>query len=602
MPADRLCRSGVIASDHLHAYAGRAALGDGRDSLRARRIDQADDAQQHQRTVDIGVLENRVRGRHGPHRQRQHALTLGGDGVGLFAPPGLVERRGIARRRALLAAHGQNPFRRALDENERMHFVVVIERGHEAMARVEGDDIGARPGQSLRPLIDTGLAGEREQRPLHRVALDRPVAFTPVQRGVAAQRGRAGKFRQQWVRIDIDAVTREHDLPLRRVTHARKREIAGARDHRRHRHLVARQGAGLVGADHRYRTQGLDGGQAAHHGIATRHRVHADRERDGQHSRQPFGNRGHRQPDHHHEHDRKLVVRHESAERQQEGCAHEDKGRQPSGENVHLLDQGRGQGLDAGNEAADAPDFGCRARGDHHSHALAAGDKRAAERHACAIAQRGADIDRPGVLLDRDRFAREDGLLYLETMRPQQAQVGRNLFARLHENDVAGHQVAAVDGVAFPAAQHCRARSEHLPNGLHGLLGLAFLDKADDGIGHHHGQDHQRIGEVTQQQRDPGGCEQHVDQDVVKLHEKADEGAAPGRFRQAVRAVGLEPRLRLKFAQPRRRRRQFGQDRFRFARVPAGMGAAPLTFHFVQVRHSQPAAINAGDVDTIARG
>ena len=48
-----------------------------------------------------------------------------------------------------------------------------------------------------------------------------------------------------------------------------------------HRHLVAGQGSGLIAADHGDGAQGLDGGQAAHDGIALGHALHPDGQSDG---------------------------------------------------------------------------------------------------------------------------------------------------------------------------------------------------------------------------------------------------------------------------------------------------------------------------------
>ncbi len=212
-----------------------------------------------------------------------------------------------------------------------------------------------------------------------------------------------------------------------------------------------------------------------------------------------------------------------------------------AGEHVHLLDQRRRQGLDSGQHGADALDLCRRAGGDHHPFALARRDERSAERQAGPIAQRRAPGNRFDALFHRYRFAGEDGLLNDGTVRRDKPQVGGHLVAGLEQHDVPGHERCAVHRLPFAPAQHGGPRGEHAPDGVHGLLGLAFLNEADDRVRDYHREDHRRVGHVAQRDRDHGRPQQHVDQDVVKLQYEAHERAAPRWFGQAIRAVFLEP-------------------------------------------------------------
>src|SRR5690625_4667360 len=81
------------------------------------------------------------------------------------------------------------------------------------------------------------------------------------------------------------------------------------------RHLVARQGPRLVGTDDRGGAQGLDGWQAAHHGIACRHPLHADRQGDGDDCRQALGYEAYRQRHHRHERLDPVVASQKTAKR-----------------------------------------------------------------------------------------------------------------------------------------------------------------------------------------------------------------------------------------------------------------------------------------------
>ena len=100
--ADRGRGGGMVAGNHLDADAGTVALGDRLDGLGAGRIDQAHDAEEGERAIDVVVLEHGVLGGDGSQRKPQHALPLRRDAFGLLAPPGLVERRRPPSARALL--------------------------------------------------------------------------------------------------------------------------------------------------------------------------------------------------------------------------------------------------------------------------------------------------------------------------------------------------------------------------------------------------------------------------------------------------------------------------------------------------------------------
>jgi hypothetical protein len=78
--------------------------------------------------------------------------------------------------------------------------------------------------------------------------------------------------------------------------------IALARDvERAHGHLADRQGAGLVRADDRRRTERLDGRQFAHQRAAAGHAQHAEREGHRDDGRQPFRHGGDGEADGGHE-------------------------------------------------------------------------------------------------------------------------------------------------------------------------------------------------------------------------------------------------------------------------------------------------------------
>ncbi len=73
--------AGVVARDHLHADPSLPALGHRGERLGTRRIDEADEAEQDQPALDVGMDEVRSARRGGALGEGEDALTPGGEGV-----------------------------------------------------------------------------------------------------------------------------------------------------------------------------------------------------------------------------------------------------------------------------------------------------------------------------------------------------------------------------------------------------------------------------------------------------------------------------------------------------------------------------------------
>ncbi|MNQ46475.1 hypothetical protein D3C85_602900 [compost metagenome] len=172
-----------------------------------------------------------------------------------------------------------------------------------------------------------------------------------------------------------------------------------------------------------------------------------------------------------------------------------------------------------------------QARGHHHPSALPGRDQRAAVGHWRSVPQRGVGGDGVCVLFHGHGFPGQHGFLYPQGMRRQQAYIRRNPIARLQQHDIAGHQGFARDAAALAVAQDVGAWRQHLADGRHRFLCLAFLNKTDDGVRQDHGQDDAGIDAMSQKRGDGGRAQQHVDKNVVKLCKKAAERAALARNR-----------------------------------------------------------------------
>ena len=83
---------GVVAGDHLHRDAGRAALGDGRDRLLARRVDEAEQANELEALLHVGERQIARGARQRLRGEGQDALAIGRERVGQSAPMSAVHR------------------------------------------------------------------------------------------------------------------------------------------------------------------------------------------------------------------------------------------------------------------------------------------------------------------------------------------------------------------------------------------------------------------------------------------------------------------------------------------------------------------------------
>ncbi len=129
-------------------------------------------------------------------------------------------------------------------------------------------------------------------------------------------------------------------------------------------------------------------------------------------------------------------------------------------------------------------------------------------------------------LLNRNGFPGKNGLFDPEACRLHQAKVSRDLVAGFQKNNVARNHLGAVDAHSSAVAKHCRARGKHLADGRDRLLGTALLNETDDCIHNDNGKDHCRVGNMPETRCDDCGPQKHIDQQVVKMREEANDRVA----------------------------------------------------------------------------
>ena len=311
-------------------------------------------------------------------------------------------------------------------------------------------------------------------------------------------------------------------------------------------HLVEREGARLVRADHRCRTQRLHGREALDDGVAAGDLPGADGQQGGDHGGEPGGDGGHGQR---HTGDEQLVevVAADQADHHHQGERQPGDAGDDLREAVELLLERRLLGLGPGEQVGDVADLGVHAGAGDDDLASAPGDRRVHVRHAGAVAE--GDVfpgNRFDALADGQALPGEGRFLDLEGRRQGDPAVGGHHVPRLHQHQVAGDELLGVDLDHLAIPSHPGDGLHHVGERLDTLFGLRLLAEADDRV------DQGQPGEQDGGARlpgdhlvDDGGREEDDLHEVLVL---ADERLEPGlalRRRQLVGPVLGEATLHL---------------------------------------------------------
>ncbi len=84
---------------------------------------------------------------------------------------------------------------------------------------------------------------------------------------------------------------------------------------------------------------------------------------------------------------------------------------------------------------------------------------------------------------------------------------------------------------------HHRLEREHIAYCIQSPFRLAFLNKTDQRIDHHHADDNAAVNPVINGRRYTGCRQQYINEDIMKLAEKTFERAATGCGCQLIDAV-----------------------------------------------------------------
>ena len=182
-----------------------------------------------------------------------------------------------------------------------------------------------------------------------------------------------------------------------------------------------------------------------------------------------------------------------------------------------MLQRRRGQ-VDAAQQFGDSADLGLRAGGHHHAAAAAAGDGGAAVAHVAAITHRQSGLFQyGGIFLHGAGFTREQGLVDLQLLGLQQAQVSGDDGAGLQHGNIAGYQFAGRYGPVAALPQHPGAGRRQLAQGGNGGFRAILLDHPYDRVQADDHQDGNGIRGFADEGRDQGRRQQDLDHQVAEL-------------------------------------------------------------------------------------
>jgi hypothetical protein len=142
---------------------------------------------------------------------------------------------------------------------------------------------------------------------------------------------------------------------------------------------------------------------------------------------------------------------------------------------------------------------------------------RAHQRARSLVGEHGAGRGHPGGLVDGQGFAGQHGLVTGQPTGFEQANVGRYHGAELQMDDVAGHEIEHVDVGEAAVAQDGDGVPDLRVQGLRGSFGPIFVNEPEPDAGGQNQGDDDRIGVVTQDERDRRRDHQQNQQGVAQL-------------------------------------------------------------------------------------
>ncbi|EXI66262.1 MAG: hypothetical protein AW07_04608 [Candidatus Accumulibacter sp. SK-11] len=205
--------------------------------------------------------------------------------------------------------------------------------------------------------------------------------------------------------------------------------------------------------------------------------MHAERQRDGDHGRQSFGNRRNCQSDGGHRRLHQIVsAHHADDENQRDDKAGDDGEVFPQSVELGLQWCGRLGGV--GQKAGDPAHLAVHAGGGDQRFDASARHHGVHEDHPLPFRQCRLLPDSFRALGHRVRLAGERGFGHFRRVCVEHARIGRNAVTGFEQQDVAGYQIDRRDQRCLPVAANARRRRQHVLQRRQSRLGAMLLEEA----------------------------------------------------------------------------------------------------------------------------
>ena len=284
----------MVTGDHLYPDAGGLALAQRLQRFAARRIDDADQSQQCQASVDMLETQFTLVGPGRFERERQDSLSAPRHLLNTFLPVGNIQRAVIPHY-PLPVAHLQYAFGRAFYIDETMPGMVMVQGCHEAVFGLKRDGIRARQLLFLESRIQTAFHGQRDHRSFGRVAAQFPFVAGKRHLRIVAEETSTRQLDKfgNLIRVHVSAVQLHAAMRVVSDTCHLQQQLGGGNG--LNGHLIARERAGLVRADHGNRTQCLHRRQQSDDAVAPCHALNTNGKGDGDNGGKSLGDGSDRQ-------------------------------------------------------------------------------------------------------------------------------------------------------------------------------------------------------------------------------------------------------------------------------------------------------------------
>ena len=533
-------RAGV-SGDHDHPNSRPVAAGDRVGHLRARRVEQRNEPEEDEVSLDLlTALRQRSARRETRRGCRQDAQPLGRPAL---APPEDRLTLGVGSGRSAPSAPRIDVQRAMTSSGAPFRWTW-------------------RPSCSSSIVDITRSAASKRNAFLRAASRAARVTSAP---SAAAACSSASSVGSPALGADLGVVARgerlrEAGLRRRRAAAPRRaRGLAGISPDRGRLHAVLGQRPRLVGADDGCRAERLDRAQPLDERARASERPHPDRQREGDRGQKALGHVRDDQADRERERVGERKAGHERTEREEdEAGRHGDDRDQPGHPLAPAARAGSPRARPAATalRSARAPSA---SRWPRRRPAPLRRCRRAAEDEVPRLERWRARVDELRGARDRGRLAGQRGDVHLDGAL-EQPRIRRDAVALVEQENVAGHEQPRLDHLAPAVAQDARLRREVERERLDRALGLPLLQERERRVEQDHADDRGRQHGRPGHEREQGGDPEEEREGMGQLAEQLAGPAAAAGARELVRALGQQPPLGLAAGEALRSRPQVPQE------------------------------------------